>query len=88
MNNVQIISEINKLPLVEQERLLKNLAKQVELKRKFSEDEELEAKVEKELLARGILKEIPVGLSDDEEAFEPIEVEGKPASEIIIEERR
>ncbi len=88
MNNVQIISEIEKLPLIEQEHLLKNLTVQIELERKSSKKEKAESKVEKELLARGILKEIPVGLSDEEEAFEPIEVKGKPTSEMIIEERR
>jgi hypothetical protein len=40
------------------------------------------------LLERGILKEIPVGASDEEDDFEPIEIKGEPLSETIIRERR
>jgi hypothetical protein len=41
------------------------------------------------LLAEGIISEIPPCIFDDEEEnFEPIEVEGEPLSEMIIRERR
>ena len=34
------------------------------------------------------MRETPLGMTDQEEVFEPIISTGKPLSEIIIEERR
>lgn len=49
-----------------------------------------EANFEKRLLERGIISRIPPRIRDAEfyANRRPIEVEGKPVSEIIIEERR
>lgn len=49
-----------------------------------------EADFEKRLLERGIISRIPPRIRDAEfyANRKPIEVEGKPVSEIIIEERR
>ena len=55
--------------------------------------EEIEARedaFERKLLAEGFISSIPNRDETDEEydAFEPIEVEGEPLSEMIIRERR
>jgi hypothetical protein len=40
------------------------------------------------LLEKGIINQIPAGVDEEEEDFEPVLVEGKPLSETILEERR
>lgn len=89
MNTTEILTEIQKLPFAEQRHLLDVLSRNLgERQNAMTEDERLEAEVDWLLLARGIINRIPPGLTDEEEAFEPIENTGKPLSEIIIEERR
>ena len=87
MSAQELLTEIQKLPPAEQQRLLEALERDVKMKsepRPITEDE-----VEEILLAKGIISEIPPRVPDDEEeTFEPIEVPGKPLSETIIEERR
>jgi len=87
MSAQELLTEIQKLPPAEQQRLLEALTRDVKMKseqRPITEDE-----VEQILLAKGIISEIPPRVPDDEEeTFEPIEVPGKPLSETIIEERR
>ena len=86
MSPQELLTEIQKLPPAEQQRLLEALQRDVKMqsdRRPITEDE-----VE-EILAKGIISEIPPRVPDDEEeTFEPIEVPGKPLSETIIEERR
>jgi len=87
MSAQELLTEIQKLPPAERQRLLEALKRDVKMKserRPITEDE-----VEEILLAKGIISEIPPRVPDDEEeTFEPIEVPGKPLSETIIEERR
>ena len=87
MSPQELLTEIQKLPPAEQQRLLEALQRDVKMqfdRRPITEDE-----VEEILLAKGIISEIPPRVPDDEEeTFEPIEVPGKPLSETIIEERR
>ena len=87
MSSQELLTEIQKLPPAEQQRLLEALKRDVKMKseqRPITEDE-----VEQILLAKGIISEIPPRVpEDEEETFEPIEVPGKPLSETIIEERR
>ena len=87
MSSQELLTEIQKLPPAEQQRLLEALKRDVKMRserRPITEDE-----VEEILLAKGIISEIPPRVPDDEEeTFEPIEVPGKPLSETIIEERR
>jgi hypothetical protein len=49
-----------------------------------------EAEFERRLLEKGIVTRIPPPITDSSsyEDWEPIEIEGKPLSETIIEERR
>ena len=41
-----------------------------------------------DLLAEGLLEELPIDEAAPEEPFEPVTVRGRPLSERIIEERR
>ncbi|MDQ3633082.1 MAG: hypothetical protein M3405_01025 [Acidobacteriota bacterium] len=77
MTPQEIIKQIRLLPKEQQDEVIKNV------KQEISEDE-----VERILLARGIISEIPENWRDKDEDFEPIEIKGKPLSETIIEERR
>ncbi len=77
MTPQEIIKQIRLLPKEQQDEVIKNV------KQEISEDE-----VERILLARGIISEIPENWRDEDEDFEPIEIKGKPLSETIIEERR
>ncbi|MEP7342195.1 MAG: hypothetical protein ABI977_30985 [Acidobacteriota bacterium] len=87
MDTQQLITEIQKLPPESQKQLLYSLARSVgqqpESQPSVSEDE-----VDRLLLAEGVISEIPCGMDDEEEDFEPIEVMGEPLSEMIIRERR
>ena len=47
-----------------------------------------EAEFEQRLLTKGIINEIPLGLNEEDDDFEPVEVSGEPVSETIIRERR
>lgn len=84
----QIIQAIQQLPPGEQKQVLKWLTEHKPSVNNKASTAELEAEVDRMLLARGIIKEIPVGLTDEEDDFEPIEIEGEPLSETIIRERR
>ncbi len=88
MSTQELLAEIQKLPLEKQRELLEALKHNVEQptapRQPVNEDE-----VERILQAQGIIS-LPdaTDYTDEEEDFEPIEVEGKPLSETIIEERR
>jgi len=47
-----------------------------------------EEEFEQHLLKKGVISRIPPRIRDASANREPVEVEGKPVSEIIIEERR
>ena len=87
MNTQELLVELQRLPLESQKQVLNSLARslgqQPESQPSVSEDE-----VDRLLLAEGVISEIPCGLDDEEEDFEPIEVMGEPLSEMIIRERR
>jgi hypothetical protein len=40
------------------------------------------------LYRKGVIRSIPKGMTDEDDDFEPIEIEGEPLSETIIRERR
>src|SRR5205085_10682834 len=84
----QIIEAIQQLLPSEQEEFLRWLKERDLTVNKKASEAELEAEVDRMLLARGHIQELPVGLTDEEDDFEPIEIEGEPLSETIIRERR
>ena len=83
MNTQEIISEIQKLPFAERKKILSSL--QDESVETMSEEE-----VQKILFTEGVIGNLPdlSAYTDDDDDFEPIEIEGEPVSETIIKERR
>jgi hypothetical protein len=88
MTETEILTEIRHLPLSKKQNVFNALAVELKPKKYISEEERLEQKVDQMLISRGLMREIPLGMTDDDEYFEPISTTGKPLSEIIIEERR
>ena len=86
----QIIQSIQRLPASEQKRVLEWLEEhKPTIDDQVSEEERLERKVLESLLAKGLISEIVEPMTDEEDdEFEPIEIEGEPLSEMIIRERR
>ena len=89
MNQTEIIHEINRLPLAEQKQVLETLGENIK-RIEMSEEERLEQLVLERLLAKGIISKIPPrwNIDDEDDDFEPIEIEGEPLSETIMRERR
>ena len=86
--NVEEVKRIiQQLPAAEQKELLAWFAEHKSIDEKPSE-EELEARVLNRLLEKGLISEIPPRWDDDDEDFDPIEIEGEPLSKMIIRERR
>ncbi len=87
MTTTEILHEIHRLPLNQQKELKEKLLEESEIngqtKPPISEEEFL-----RQLLAEGLISEIPEGVTDEEDNFEPVEFEGEPISETIIRERR
>ncbi|MGI8669585.1 MAG: hypothetical protein ACR2J3_06995 [Aridibacter sp.] len=83
-----IQEKVNALPMDLQEDVLEYIEK-LSVDNRQIQNEEIEQKVAKRLLAKGLISEIPEPLSDEEDAdFDLIEIEGEPVSEMIIKERR
>lgn len=87
MTTTEILNEIYRLPLSQRkeikEKLAKDLNEDVPESPQISEEEFL-----RQLFEKGIISHIPEGITDEEDDFEPIEIEGEPISETIIRERR
>lgn len=83
MTPQEIIREIHRLP-PEQQREVRELLDQPEAKPQLTEREVLEI-----LYARGVIGNIPdlTQWTDEDEDWEPIEIPGRPTSELIIEDR-
>ena len=87
MTTSEILSEIHKLPLSQQKELKEKLFEETETnvrsKPKLTEKEFLQ-----QLFAAGFITNIPEDFTDEDDNFEPVEIEGEPISETIIRERR
>ena len=80
---------IQQLPAVEQKELLEWFEEHKPIIDEKVSAEELEARVLNRLLEKGLISEIVKPMTDEEDdEFEPIEVEGEPLSKMIIRERR
>ncbi len=93
MTPVEVLNEIQKLPLSDARRVADQLTtylREKEVNEIGEEMERREDEFERYLLAKGIISNIPTRDETDEEfdAFEPIEFDGEPLSEMIIRERR
>lgn len=84
MTPQEIIKEIHKLPSVQQKEILDSFVEERNGS-SVTEEEFLQT-----LFSEGIIGNIPnlKDYTDEDDDFEPIEIGGKPTSEIIIEERR
>ncbi|MGI8787567.1 MAG: hypothetical protein ACR2HG_07400 [Pyrinomonadaceae bacterium] len=84
MTPEEIINEIRKLPPVQKKEVFDSFSNAMN-KPSVTEEEFLRI-----LLAEGVISEIPdfENYTDQDDDFEPIEIEGEPVSEIIIKERR
>ncbi len=83
MTMTEILNEIYKLPLKEQTNIKKSLLEKTETTNEVSKQD-----LWQKLFEGGLITHIPSGISDEEDDFEPIEIEGEPISETIIRERR
>ena len=93
MTPVEVLSEIQKLPLGEArqvaDKLNDYLREQEQTPPPDEDTERREDEFERYLLAKGIISNIPTrDETDEDDDFEPIEFEGEPLSEMIIRERR
>ena len=85
MDAQQIITEINRLPLHERRQIIQA----IDVEESNINEAELEQKVLRRLLAKGVINEIAAPMTDEEDdEFQPIEIAGEPLSEMIMRERR
>ena len=78
---------IQQLPAAEQKELLEWFEEHKPIDEKVSEAD-LEARVLNRLLEKGLITEIVKPMTDEEDDdFEPIEIEGEPLSKLIIRDR-
>ncbi len=83
MTTTEILNEIYKLPLTEQSNIKRSLLEKTETTHEVSKQD-----LWQKLFEEGLITHIPSNMSDEEDDFEPIEIEGEPISETIIRERR
>jgi hypothetical protein len=88
MSTQEVLIEIQKLPIEEQRQILEALSRNVAQDASSTQKPMSEAQFEQMLLEKGIINQIPAGVDEEEEAFEPVLVEDTPLSETILEERR
>ena len=83
MTTTEILNEIYKLPLSEQTNIKKSLLNITATENQISKQE-----LWQKLFDEGLITHVPRNISDEDDDFEPIEIEGEPISETIIRERR
>jgi len=84
MTTTEILNEIRKLPTTEQTNIKRSLLEDTE-----ATGETSERNLWRKLFEEGLITHIPNGNANEEnDDFEPIEIQGEPISETIIRERR
>lgn len=83
MTTTEILSEIYKLPVKEQTSIKKTLLEKSEPTNEVSKQD-----LWQKLFEEGLITHVPSGILDEDDDFEPVEIEGEPLSETIIRERR
>lgn len=86
MTPTEILKEIYRLPIAEQNVLREKLLEDLEPNGR-TEPQMTQDKFDQILFEEGFLVNLPIE-TEDEDDFEPVEFTGKPISETIIEERR
>lgn len=80
----KLYQEAIALPPEDLQRLIEMLSEAESVRPEMTEEE-----FQMRLMSEGIISELPRPLAErEEEGFRPIQVQGKPLSETIIEERR
>ncbi|CAN5838408.1 hypothetical protein BH20ACI4_BH20ACI4_23460 [soil metagenome] len=82
MTTTEILNEIYRLPMNEQTNIKNSLLKKSEITENISKEN-----LWQKLFEEGLITHVPNGVSDEEDDFEPIEIEGEPISETIIRDR-
>ena len=84
---IELAPEIEKLLQTEAARkgLSLNKIVQIALEEKFSTQRAAKQDLWQTLFAEGVITHIPVGVSDDNDDFAPIEISGEPSSETLLE---
>lgn len=85
MTPQEIVNQVRKLSLSQQREVLQTLAH--DLNETPQTAERVPVELLREMLADGFISNLPSAV-DDEDDFEPIEIEGEPLSETVIKERR
>lgn len=90
MTPQEILQQIDRLPLTEQREISDLLSRNLTTNNRNNPDEldVVYRNFQKQLVAEGFLTQIPTGMTDEEDDFEPMEFAGEPISETIIKERR
>jgi hypothetical protein len=86
MNVADVLDEIKKLSPSEKRQIVETLLRETEAEKEAGL-EERQAEFLEQLLAEGVIKNIPMRRVEDWD-FEPVPIKGAPLSETIIEERR
>lgn len=82
----EIISTVQTFPTSVQMEIVETLQNNL---KKTASSTASEDEIERILLAKGLISEIPQrGGDSEEETYTPVEVTGKPLSETILEDRR
>ena len=88
MSATEILQEIDKLPISEKRALADRLQQSLSSTDSSDDLARREREFELEMLAEGVCSSIPkYPLTDDDDDWEPLEIEGEPLSEQIIRER-
>ena len=86
MSLQEVLNEIYRLPLTEQKAIAKTLSLKIKEESKKANISQNE--VYQHLFENGLITHIPNGMSDTDDDFVPLIIEGEPLSETIIRERR
>jgi hypothetical protein len=82
MTTTEILKEIYKLPMNEQTNIKQSLLEKSEPTNVVSKQD-----LWQKLFEEGVITHIPSDVSDEDDDFEPIEIEGRPFSETLLEDR-
>jgi hypothetical protein len=84
----KVIEEVRALTVEEQRKVRELINSLLEAPAEESRELSPQDLLQRRMLERGAISEIPRRDASQYEDFEPVEVKGKPLSEIIIEDRR
>ena len=88
MTASEILNEIRKLPLPERTKLKEKILRGNESNGTTKSQKKAAIKeILREMLSEGMISRIPEGVTNDEDDFKPVKINGRPISETILEDR-